>query len=834
MIEIKYFNEAFIYLDCEYDEFKEIQELFSFYTPNYQWSPRYKSGIWDGKIRLFHDDCLLPYGLLRKFLGYCKLNEWEYKIDDQLICDGDKVSEAEILEFCKELKCELIPRDYQIKAVQYFMYHRKMIGVSATACHAKGDKIIMASGEIKNIEDVKIGDFVIGKDGNPKKVLNIFNGIDDLYEINPKNKRRPIRVTKEHLLHLGFTPRRKFDKRVDTFENISVENYLNKGSTYKHCSKLTYSDSEINFDRKEIDCNLSPYFIGFYLGDGHVDGCAITTCDPEPVKEIYFEANKFNMDVRVDGYTYWIIGRGKKYNDQPGSRNFIFNEFEKIGLLFGFRKDKIVCGKKFIPKIIFNQSIIYRREVLAGLIDSDGHLHGTFFEYSSKSKRLVDDIELLAISLGLVCSKTSKIVEGIIYYRVNIMGNISKIPVKIKRKKNFKKSKTNAYRSGFNIKHIGKDEFYGIQVEDSLYLTDNGMITHNSGKSFIYYILFNLLKYIYPDFKGLLIVPRTSLVEQMAGDFQDYAKNLCDFQKYVHRIYAGREKYTDKPITVSTWQSLKNMPPEYFEPFHAVVVDEVHEATAKELPRITNHCVNAAYRIGMTGHLKDCKIAKIQLTALLGNVKTFSNSAELIKKGILADIEINGIILKYRDHIIKQFAGKNKKEYNKEMDIIRAIPERKRFLCKLAASRKGNTMVLFKIRDYGRDLYRLLKKNFPKKHVYYIDGTVSVKYREQVRKVAEKHEGIIIVASYGTFSTGINIKNLHNLIFAESILSSVKVIQSIGRVLRKLFNKNAKLYDITDDLCWKSKRNYVLKHFLRRIEYYDREQFDYVVTNKGI
>jgi superfamily II DNA or RNA helicase len=173
-------------------------------------------------------------------------------------------------------------------------------------------------------------------------------------------------------------------------------------------------------------------------------------------------------------------------------------------------------------------------------------------------------------------------------------------------------------------------------------------------------------------------------------------------------------------------------------------------------------------------------------------------------------------------------------EWQDETAIIRAIPERKRFICKLAASRKGNTMVLFKIREYGRELHHLLKKNFPDKHVYYIDGTVKVDYREKVRKITEKHEGIIIVASYGTFSTGINIKNLHNLIFAESVLSSIKVIQSIGRLLRKYFNKDAKLYDITDDLSWKSKRNYVLKHFLRRMKYYDQEEFEYEITNKRI
>ena len=221
MIEIKYFNEAYVQITCEYDEAQDIADLFSFYSPNYNWSPKYKSGIWDGKVRLFNiNNCLLPYGLLKKFIGYLKLNEWDYTIDDCLLESGDVVSSKEILEFCKtELKCpsDLVPRDYQIKAIQYFMFHRKMIGVSATA----------------------------------------------------------------------------------------------------------------------------------------------------------------------------------------------------------------------------------------------------------------------------------------------------------------------------------------------------------SGKSFIYYIFFNLIKWVYPDFKALLIVPRTSLVEQMASDFQAYAKNLTDFRKYVHRIYSGREKYTDKIITVSTWQSLKNMPPEY-------------------------------------------------------------------------------------------------------------------------------------------------------------------------------------------------------------------------------------------------------------------------------
>jgi superfamily II DNA or RNA helicase len=365
-----------------------------------------------------------------------------------------------------------------------------------------------------------------------------------------------------------------------------------------------------------------------------------------------------------------------------------------------------------------------------------------------------------------------------------------------------------------------------------------GISATASGKSLVYYILFNMLQFLYGDMNFLLIVPRTSLVEQMAKDFNDYGKNFMDMNQHVHRIYSGKEKYTDKSITVSTWQSLQNMPKEYFEKFNCLVVDEVHEATAKELPRIANLCINAMYRIGMSGHLKDCKISKLQLEGLLGRIKTFSKSADLIEKGILSDIKIKAIILKHTKKVAKACYSvinkgdteEKKKGYKKELDLIRSVKDRKKFVCKLAASRKKNTMVLFKSRDYGGSLNRLLKKNFPEKRVYYIDGTIPVKHRERVREMAEKFNNVIIVASYGTFSTGINIKNLHNLIFGEPILSSVKVIQSIGRVLRKYFNKYARLYDVADDLTFHNKKNYAIKHFHRRIRYYDQEQFDYDVS----
>lgn len=368
-----------------------------------------------------------------------------------------------------------------------------------------------------------------------------------------------------------------------------------------------------------------------------------------------------------------------------------------------------------------------------------------------------------------------------------------------------------------------------------------GLSATSSGKSFIYYLFINFLRMMYEDMKILLLVPRTSLVEQMSGDFIQYAKDWCGFKKYIHKIYAGKEKYTDKLITVSTWQSLQNMPPEYFQKFNCLIVDEVHTAKAKEISRIINNSVNTVYRIGMTGHLQDSKIDRLQLEAMFGRKKIFSKSSELIERNIISDIKIKSYILKHKKEVCEAWKTfYNNKDrgsteaYKYEIDLIRGEKKRIKFLLKLAATRKKNTMVLFKGIDYGRKLYEIAKKNM-NKEIYYVDGSINTQTREKFRILTEKRNDVIIFASFGTFSTGINIKNLHNLIFAESMLSSIQVIQSIGRILRKFENKEAILYDIVDDMRIDKKlKNYVLKHFLKRIKYYEKEGFIYDVKEVNL
>ena len=347
-----------------------------------------------------------------------------------------------------------------------------------------------------------------------------------------------------------------------------------------------------------------------------------------------------------------------------------------------------------------------------------------------------------------------------------------------------------------------------------------------SGKSFIAFLFFNLLKYLNPDYKFLLVVPTVQLVEQMYKDFIDYGKDFTDYDEYIHRIYTGKDKHTKKPITISTWQSLMRLDETYFHQFDCILIDECHLATGKEISKIVSNAINAEYKVGMSGTLKKAKTDVMQLESLFSNVHRVSKTIDLINAGHLTDVTINGLILKYpleKCKFVKDL------DFDQECKFVNGQKFKISFVSKLADSRNKNTLVLFKKIEYGTNIFNYLKEH-SKKKIFYVDGTIQVDQREVVRKYFEENNDAIVVASYGTFSTGINITNLHNIIFAESMKSMIKVIQSIGRGLRKHKDKNKMyLFDICDDLSYGKHKNTLLKHFLERISYYDEEQFDYKI-----
>ena len=341
-----------------------------------------------------------------------------------------------------------------------------------------------------------------------------------------------------------------------------------------------------------------------------------------------------------------------------------------------------------------------------------------------------------------------------------------------------------------------------------------------SGKSLMIYTITRYM--VDKGHSVLLVVPTTSLVEQMYKDFIDYGWNS---DENCHRIYAGKEKHTDKPVTITTWQSIYKLEHSFFKKYGCVIGDEAHLFKSKSLIRIMTKLHDAKYRFGFTGTLDGTQTHKWVLEGLFGPAYKIVRTDELIEKGHLAKLNIKILLLQ---HESQRFDT-----YEDEVQFIIQNERRNNFIKKLTLDLKGNTLLLYsRVESHGEILFNIINSDTNRK-VFFVHGGVAAEEREEIRKITEEESNAIIVASYGTFSTGINIKNLHNVIFASPSKSRIRNLQSIGRVLRKGSNKfKATLYDIADDCRvtlpnLETKKNYTLNHLLERIKIYNEEHFNY-------
>ena len=344
-----------------------------------------------------------------------------------------------------------------------------------------------------------------------------------------------------------------------------------------------------------------------------------------------------------------------------------------------------------------------------------------------------------------------------------------------------------------------------------------------SGKSLIIYLIVRAL-----NVKTLIIVPTTSLVSQLYSDFQEYG---WDSAKYCHQVYAGQDKVSDKQVVISTWQSIYKLHKKTFEPYKLVIGDEAHGFKSKSLTSIMTKCVNAKYRIGTTGTLDGTQTHKLVLEGLFGKVYKVTSTAKLIDRKQLAPFRVEIVVLKYPDVICEQF---RKIKYADELEFIVGHEKRNKYIRNLVLSLEGNTLLLFRlVKKHGRILYDMIKeKTDDDRKTFFVFGGTETEVREQIRAIAETERDAIIVASYGVFSTGINIRNLHNIVFSSPSKSRIRNLQSIGRGLRLSDNnQETVLYDIADDLRWKNRKNYAYRHHEDRMKIYDEEKFPYKIYN---
>jgi superfamily II DNA or RNA helicase len=357
-----------------------------------------------------------------------------------------------------------------------------------------------------------------------------------------------------------------------------------------------------------------------------------------------------------------------------------------------------------------------------------------------------------------------------------------------------------------------------------------------SGKSLIIYVLVRYLqKILGTDRKILIMVPTVGLVNQMESDFFDYSSQDKSWscKKYIHKISAGHDKETNKQIVISTWQSIYKLPKEWFNQFDAVFFDECHQAKAESINFIGQKLSKAWFRIGTTGTLQQTQAHRLSIEGILGPAVQFINTKNLMSKGLLATLGIDCIILKYTEED-KQLLKKQK--YPDEIKWIVTNDKRNQFIKDLSLKTKGNTLILFNyVEMHGRPLASLIEAEAGNRKVYFISGKTEAETREYIRKVVDRESNAILVASFGTTSAGINIVNIDNIIFASPTKSAIRLLQSIGRGLRiSAKKKTLKVFDIVDDLSFKSYKNHVLKHFEERLKIYKKEKFDHKIVSMDL
>lgn len=362
----------------------------------------------------------------------------------------------------------------------------------------------------------------------------------------------------------------------------------------------------------------------------------------------------------------------------------------------------------------------------------------------------------------------------------------------------------------------------------------------SSGKSLIIYSLIRWYLYYLltlPEFKAtsnkiLLVVPTIGLITQLHKEFKEYSN--FDISKYVWDIHSGKTIPKDKRIVISTWQSIYKEQKDWFKQFGCIMIDEAHTVQAKSLTGILEKkCGHVPFRFGFTGTLQEAETHRLIIEGLIGPEYVTSQTHELRDRGITSDFKIKCLVLKYLKGTIQK-----KMDYPSEVDFLVHNQKRNRFIAKIASistkNGSSNVLVLTDYHDQKPHIRlikeELLKLGFEESKILIANGSTSAEERENIRILCEANSGYIILATYGVFSTGISIKNLQYLILATAGKSVIRILQSIGRIIRKDGKDNyVECIDISDDFQLSS-RNYSLSHFMDRISLYMKSKFKYSVT----
>ena len=433
--------------------------------------------------------------------------------------------------FDKEIRGGLFPGDLVIVAAS--PGHGK--------CHGKGTKILMYDGSIKNVEDIKVGDQLMGDDSTPRNVLSLARGREMLYEIYNKRTDSYI-VNESHILSLE-----KYNRAGDDeVSNISVRDFLNLPDYRKR--KMYGYKRGVSFKEKKVE--VDPYFLGIWLGDGTSSNTGITTSDKEIVKYLNDYAKKINHKVRVTEQennlsNVYSITRDKKFEPVDSRSNSGYGDIKSLKSMLS---ELGVVDNKHIPDIYKINSRKNRLKLLAGIFDTDGYLADNTGEILTKHKRLADDITYLCRSLGIFCYYKPKYNKEYdrYYYRIKLWGNLEDLPTKVPRRK-FKKRKQikNHLRYSIEAKPLSVGDYYGFEIDGNhLYLLGDFSVTHNT--SFSQFLSYNFAKI---NNEKILFFSYEVLTQFVWEKFQTMGMKEADALYTPFKHTTGNLKWVEKKIS---------------------------------------------------------------------------------------------------------------------------------------------------------------------------------------------------------------------------------------------------------------------------------------------
>lgn len=775
MIKLELYNtEAYLKGLEDKKILKEIDFLLSYQVQGFQFMS--VNNHWDGRHRLFKKSGKFPIGMLPTVEEILRKNKISYQTLDK----RDQIVSQE-LPFRKETY--YTPRPYQISAVEAAVKAGGGILQAATGCHSKGTKVIMYDGSFKNVEDVEVGDILMGPDSKPRHVLSLARGKDKMIKIIP-TKGQAFIINKDHILSLQRTRKSKTDKSFNKIIDIKFSDWKSQSNTFKHTHKLFRT--AIEFSHKDL--KLDPYFVGLLLGDGSLKrSISITSVDDEIIKYVENQANIFNLNFLKRKITYFLSAKQNRKNG-----NLLKNILKEESLW------NLSSDTKFIPLKYKTGDRKQRLELLAGLLDSDGSLSNSGFDFISKSKQLSYDIAYLCRSVGLaayvkevekICHNNGK--KGI-YFRVSISGDCSIIPNKIERKKSKPRRQIkNVLRTGFKYEELGDGEYYGFHLDgDHRYLLDDFTVTHNSGKTLIISMIlakYNCNTVVYVIGTDLLYQMKDTIEEAFGIECGIVGDGHCEVKKVtVATVWSAaaafnqKIKLNDNDLNLDSTKKNKHLNKarvrQMVEDAELFFIDECQYAAAETIQFLHRNSKSARHRFLLSGTPWRDTGDDILIEAV-GGPKFFEITAsELIRKKFLVPPEIHfievpnkrGIGSKYHE-IYNNYIVNNAERNQKIISATKQL---------VAAGRK--VLILVVKRDHGKILLEMLENDLT---VASLDGSNKTEDRKEAIRAMRSDEVDVLIASK-IFDQGVDIPELDALVLAGSGKSTGRALQRIGRVIR--------------------------------------------------